>query len=124
MILCAISGLVLVMRAEIITPKWVKSPNLPRDYVNNLADLECFFLATRDIMANEELLWTYPLDHHMNQQPLTPPVLPVKRPSISHQCLHFTTCAPGKCSDCKCAKCIVNQVLGPRIRKAKLSADN
>ena len=106
-------------------PIWVRSPNLPRDYINNLADLECFFEATCDIEAYEELLWTYPLDHHMNQQPPPAPRLPLKRaPSPAHHCDHFTTCTPGKCSDCKCAKCIVNQVSGQRIRKIKKTASS
>jgi SET domain-containing protein len=125
-------------------PKWVKSPNLPRDYVNGQADTECFFTATRDIESGEEFLWAYPLDHHMNQQVVNHNLLPSKRmmppngssshPAIKaaplrvphpmtlplpHQCHHFTTCIPGKCCDCNCAKCKANQVSGRRIPKPK-----
>ena len=128
-------------------PVWVKSPNLPVDVIWNgktgvgAANMECFFVATRDIPAKEELLWAYPIDRYakLKVSALHPTPLPLVNGSslpekrnlstpislstslilIPHLCDHFTTCPPGKCTDCKCAKCIVNQVSGRRIRKSR-----
>jgi hypothetical protein len=49
-----------------IKPKWVPAPDLPPDPINHIANCECFMIATRDIDINEELLWNYPIAHHLS----------------------------------------------------------
>jgi hypothetical protein len=44
---------------------WVPAPDLPNDPVNRIADCECILVCTRDVEVGEELLWNYPIQHHI-----------------------------------------------------------
>jgi hypothetical protein len=44
---------------------WVPAPNLPKDPVNRASDCECIVVFTRDVEAGVELLWNYPIQHHI-----------------------------------------------------------
>jgi hypothetical protein len=52
-------------RTANIKLKWVPAPDLPKDPVNGIADCECIVVFTRDVDAGEELLWNYPIQHHI-----------------------------------------------------------
>ena len=48
-----------------IKPRWVPAPDLPRDPINHIANCECFFVCTKNIEPGEELIWNYPVQHHI-----------------------------------------------------------
>jgi hypothetical protein len=37
--------------------------------------------------------------------------------AVPHSCQHHTSCVPGKCENCACAACKLNQATGKRIKK-------
>jgi hypothetical protein len=43
----------------------VRSADLPNDPVNRIAHCQCILVCTRDVEVGEELLWNYPIQHHI-----------------------------------------------------------